>query len=397
MTYQYRVRDPLGNVHSGTVEAASPEDASQQLRGDGFQVLELNEDDGEAGTLLGGRVTKSDVIYTTSQVAVMIDTGVNLSEALGGIIEQEQNGKLRDVLIDLKQSVEAGEDFSVALARYPKLFDKTYVSLVRAGEATGALGTMLDRIAAYLRKEVETRSKVRSAMAYPTVMMFLAIGVTIFLLTYILPKFMPLFEAKGADLPGPTKFVMGISDVIVGHWYLWASGVLATIVSYLVARRTQPGRQLLDMIKINLPLLGPLSRKVAISRSIRTLATMLRSGVPTLDAINLCGEVAGNVHYEELWLKVRDQVTAGEQIHRVLAGSHLFPRVLVQMISAGEGTGKLDYVLERISNYYDHEVDSAIKTATSVIEPLMISAMGVIVGGIGLALLLPIFSLSKQP
>jgi type IV pilus assembly protein PilC len=396
MTYQYRVRDPLGNVHRGSIDALSPEDASQQLRRDGFQVIELNEDDGE-GELFGRRISRNDIIYTTSQLAIMVDTGITLSNALDGILQQEQNPTLRNVLAELKDSVEAGEDFSTALARHPKLFTRTYISLVKASEATGTLGPMLDRIAGYLRKEVETRGKVRAAMAYPMVMMLLALGVTIFLLVYILPKFTPLFKSKGAELPKPTLLMMNVSDAMLGYWYVWLGGFLLAVAGYLVARRTDSGRQFLDLVKINLPVLGPMFRKVTISRSIRTLGTMLASGVSMLDAIKLCGEVSGNYHYEKTWEHVRDQVTGGKRICEVLAGNPLFPPVLVQMIASGEETGKLDYVLERVSTYYDHEVDTSLKTATSLIEPIMISIMGVIVGGIGLALLLPIFSLSRQP
>ncbi|NUQ64999.1 MAG: type II secretion system F family protein [Pirellulales bacterium] len=396
MSYQYRVRDPMGKVHEGTLEAASLEEAGQQLRRDGFHVLELEESDaGEP--LFPARVSKSEIIYTTSQLAIMVDTGITLAAALSGMVDQEQNPTLRKVLGELKEAVEGGEDFSTALARHPKLFDKTYVSLVRASEATGSLGTMLERIATYLRKELETRGKVRAAMAYPGVMMVLATAVTIFLLTYILPKFTPLFKSKGTQLPKPTVFMMAVSDVILQHWYLWLAGVVALAATYFIGRRTGPGRRFLDWLKISFPIIGPTFRKVTISRSIRTLGTMLSSGVPMLDALKLCGEVAGNYYYEKLWQEVRDQVTAGKRICEVLEGNALFPRVLIQMIACGEETARLDYVLERVSTYYDQEVETAIKTATSMIEPIMISAMGVVVGGIGLALLLPIFSLSKQP
>ena len=256
---------------------------------------------------------------------------------------------------------------------------------------------MLDRIANYLRKEVESRGKVRAAMAYPTVMMVLAVGVPIFLLTYILPKFTPMFKSKGTDLPKPTLIMMAISDVILGYWYIWAVVIVLLIVGFILGKRTEQGRRALDWLKINMPILGPMFRKVIISRSIRTLGTMLANGVSIVDSIKLSGEVSGNYYYEKLWEDVLDQVTGGKKICDVLAGNPLFPNVLVQMISSGEETGKLDYVLERVSSYYDQEVDNALKTATAMIEPIMISVMGVVVGGIGMALLLPIFSLSKQP
>jgi len=395
MSYQYRVRDPLGNTHEGSIEATTLEDAAQQLHRDGFQVLDLDEDDGPS--LFAKRVSRNDVIYVTNQLAIMVDTGITLSTALEGIVEQEQNDTLRNVLTDLRDSVAAGEDFSSALARYPKLFDRTYVSLIRASEATGTLGPMLERIAGYLRKEVETRGKVRAAMAYPAVMMVLAIGVTIFLLTYILPKFTPLFESKGAELPGITAAMMSISKVMVGYWYAWLAGLFTAIAGFLLFKRTDTGRQTLDYLRIHLPIVGPVVRKVTISRSIRTLGTMLTSGVPIMDSLKLAGQVSGNYHYEQLWVRVLDEVTTGRRVAEALRGDPLFPRVLVQMIAAGEETGKLDQVLEKVSTYYDREVETSIKAATGMIEPLMIAVMGVIVGTIGLALLLPIFSLSRQP
>jgi type IV pilus assembly protein PilC len=396
VSYQYRVRDPLGNTHQGAVEAASLEDARQQLRRDGFQVLDLDEADDD-GDLFPRRISKNDVIYVTNQLAIMVDTGINLSAALGGIVEQEPNPSLRKILAELKAAVEGGEDFSTALAAYPKLFDKTYVALVRASEATGTLGNMLQQIADYLRKEVETRSRVRAAMAYPLVMMTLALAVTIFLLTYVLPKFTPLFKSKKIDLPGPTWLMMSVSDALLSYWYLWLAGFVLAVAGFLFGRRTGPGRHLLDLVKINLPIVGPMFRKVIISRSVRTLGTMLQSGVPFLESIRLAGEVSGNVHYERLWQKVLEEVSGGRRICEVLIGNPLFPRVLVQMIACGEETGKLDQVLQRVSSYYDREVEISIKAATSLIEPIMIGIMGVVVGTIGLAVLLPIFSLSRHP
>jgi len=397
ITFTYRVRDPLGKVHEGLLEAGSLEDAAQQLRRDGFQILELQEAEQSEGSLWPRRVSKQELIYFTTQLALMVDTGIPLATAIGGILEQETNPTLRKVLEQLKKSIEAGEDFSAALAEHPKLFDRTYVALVKASEASGALGSMLDRIAGYLRKELETRGRVRAAMAYPMVMLVLAIGVTIFLLTYILPKFIPLFASRGVELPKMTRMVMGVSHVLTDYWYFWLAGLVLLIVGFSWGRRTPVGRQMLDWVKIQMPILGPMFRKVAISRSLRTLGTMLASGVPMLDSLRLSAEVAGNCHYEQLWNRVLDQVTGGKRICEVLVTSPLFPRVLVQMIAAGEETGQLHVVLQRVSAYYDQEVEMAIKTATSMIEPLMISLMGVVVGGIGMALLLPIFSLSRHP
>jgi len=394
MNYQYTVRDQFGNTQEGKLEAASSEAAEKQLRADGYQVLDLAEADGEG--LFPRRISKNELIYTTNQLAIMVDTGITLSTALGGIMQQEPNPTLRKILGELKSAVENGEDFSAALSRYPRIFDKTYVSLVKASEATGALGTMLERIGGYLRKELETRGKVRAAMAYPAVMMVLASAVTIFLLTYILPKFTPLFASRGTKLPAPTVAMMALSDNMLHYWYAWLGLGANLAAGFIFGRRTDAGRKILDWIKINLPVCGVMFRKVIISRSIRTLGTMLASGVSMLDAIRLAGEVSGNYYYEQLWNQVLGEVTTGKRICDVLYASPLFPRVLVQMISCGEETGKLDKVLERVSTYYDQEVETSVKGATAMIEPIMITVMGAVVGTIGLALLLPIFSLSKQ-
>lgn len=393
MTYVYKARDPLGNEIHGTVEAKNPEDAQQQLRRDGFQVLELDEE-GDGG-LFPRRVKKAEIIYATSQLAIMVETGITLSTALDSICEQEQNPTLRRVLLDMKRAVESGEDFSSALERYPKHFDKTYISLVRASEATGSLGEMLERIAGYLRKELETRGKVKSSLAYPTVMGAIAVVVTIFLLTYILPKFEPLFNRKGAKLPGITLFMMAVSKYLIEYWYLCILGAGAVIGGVFYGKRTLVGRRVIDYLKINLPIFGPMFRKVTISRSMRTLGTLISSGVSVLDALRLSAEVSGNYYYEQLWYDVLDHVTSGNQIYERLAKSTLFPPVLVQMIHSGEETGRLDFVLEKLSNYYDGEVEMSLKTTTSLIEPIMITGMGVMVGGIAIGLLLPIFSMSR--
>ena len=393
LAFQYRVRDALGKEHQGTVESVNRDEAVAQLRREGMQVLELEEDAGPG--LFAPGIRRTDVIYLTNQLAIMVDTGITPSVALEGIAEQEANPTMRQMLNDLKRGVESGDDFSSSLAKYPKQFDKTYVSMIKVGEATGTLAEMLERVALYLRKEMEMRSKVKAAMAYPAVMATMAIGVTTFLLTFILPKFAPLFAKKGIKLPTPTRWSMAASDVLLHWWHLWIPGLIIAVVGFIVFKKTKQGRRMIDGILLNAPLIGTVTRKVAISRSIRTLGTMLNSGLPVLEALKLTSEVAGNSYYEEIWLHVLDEVTQGNEICESLKGNPLFPATLVQMISAGEQTAKLGDVLQKVSDYYDHEVETAIKTATSMIEPIMISAMGVIVGTIGLALLLPVFSLSK--
>lgn len=394
ITFAYEGRDSLGHMTSGEIDAVTRDDAIVRLKRDGVNVSKIDEQE-DGGELFPRSIRQTDIIYVTSQLAVMVETGITLSSALESIATGEKHSTLKLVLTDLKRRVESGDDFSSALARHPKHFDRTYVSLIRASEQTGTMGEMLDTVAAYLRGQLETRQKVRAALAYPAVMLAVAVAVTIFLLTYILPKFEPLFSRKGVKLPAPTVIMMTASDLMIDYWYLWLAGGVIALVGYLWGRGTPAGRQILDWLKINLPIVGPMSRKVALSRSIRTLGTMVASGVSMLDAIRIAGEVSSNYYFEQAWMKVLDAVTEGNRICHALEGHPLFPSTLVQMISAGEETGKLDVVLERVSTYYDKEVETSLKATTSLIEPLMITAMGVVVGGIALGLLMPIFQLSR--
>ena len=394
LNFAYKVRDAVGKSSEGKIEAASREEAAAKLKKNGFSVLELTEEE-EGFDLFAKGIKQSDIIFLTSQLAIMVDTGITLSVAMENIAAQEENKTLKKVLLDLKERVEGGEDFSAALSRYTKYFDKTYVSLIKASEHTGTLGTMLESIADYLRKQLETRQKVMASMAYPGIMLTLAVGVTIFMLTYVLPKFTPMFNRKGMKLPIATKVLMAASDSLLNYWYLWIIGIVALILAYVFGKRTEAGRKFLDKVMLNLPIIGPLTRKVIISRSMRTLGTMIGAGVSMLDALRLAAEVSGNIYYEQIWMHVLDQITQGKRVAESLGGSKLFPSTLIQMIASGEETGKLDKVLAKISVYYDREVDSSIKAATSMIEPILIVGMGGVVGTIAMGLLLPIFQLSK--
>jgi type IV pilus assembly protein PilC len=395
LTFAYQAHDPLGEIVEGTLEVGSREEAISRLKREGLNVLEL-EEQAASFDLMPRGIRQSEIIFTTNQLAVMVDTGITLSHALGSIVEQEANPALRKLLLDLKSSVEAGDDFSTALSRHPKHFDKTYIALIKASEQTGTLGEMLDTVATYLRSQLETRQKIRAAMAYPGVMAVLAVGVTIFLLTYILPKFEPLFSRKGVKLPSITIFMMSASNLLLNYWPYWIAGTIAVILTYVFGRKTEPGRKILDWLKINFPIVGNMTRKVTLSRCVRTLGTMVASGVSMLEAIKLTAEVSSNWYYEQAWLRVLDEVTQGQRISESLQDERdLFPSTLVQMIDAGEETGKLDVVLGKVSSFYDKEVETAIKATTSMIEPLMICAMGVIVGTIALGLLMPIFQLSR--
>lgn len=400
MRFTYQVRDASGKIKEGELNAASSAEATKQLRQDGVYILALTEAAARSGSggaglaLFQRRVSRADIIYLTNQLAIMVDAGVPLSTALDGIAKQAENPSLQRVMQTIQRDVEGGDDLSAALAKHPKLFDTMYVNLVKASEASGLLSQMLERIASQSRKELETIQKVRGALMYPGAMFVMCVGVCTFLLTFVFPKLTPMFATRKLSLPGPTKVMMFVSGVLTEQWY-WIVAALVLIVGAIIYVRSQRwGRFGFDWLWLHLPVFGPLMTKVALSRSMRTLATTINAGVPMLDALQLSGGTANNMLYEESWKNVADKVEAGKQIHEVLEGNKLFPATVVQMISSGEKTGKLGMVLNKVSDYFEREVETSIKTATSMIEPLMVAVMGGVIGTIALAMLLPIFKLS---
>ena len=400
MQFAYQARDITGHVHDGEITAADVHEATRQLRQEGMYLLALREKGAAAIgfdlALFQKRVSRSDIVYLTNQLAVMVDSGIPVASALDGLAKNSDNPTLKKVLDKIQRSVEGGEDFSAALARFPKYFDKTYVNLVKASEASGTLGTMLERVAIQLRAEVEMRQKVRGALTYPAAMVVMCVGVSIFLLTYVFPKLTPMFASRSIEIPVPTKIMIAISGALTGYWYFIVAG-LAVLIGAAIYTRKQPwARSTLDWCRLYAPIIGPLMRKVALSRSLRTLATTINAGVPALESIELCAGVARNVHFERSWLDASREVASGRQIHDALEGNPLFPPTLIQMIASGETTGKLGQVLARVSDYFDREVEGSIKTTTSLIEPIMVFVMGGVIGTIALAMLLPIFKLSSH-
>ncbi|HEX6984277.1 MAG TPA: type II secretion system F family protein [Planctomycetaceae bacterium] len=399
MQFSYTARDLSGQPRVGTVAAASLAEAAAHLRQEGLFVVSLAEEKAQAVASAATaawrkRVSRAEVINVTAQLAVMVEAGVPLAQAIRGAATQAAGPALRELLDRLAGQVEAGDAFSAALARCPRHFDKTYVNLIRAAEASGTLGPMLDRLALRMQAEQETRQKVVGAMIYPAAMLLMCVGTSVFLLTYVFPKLTPMFAARKLDLPTPTKLLMALSAAMTGHWYLFLAGAAAAVGFFLYARTRPWGRQALDRAWLHVPILGPMLRKVILARCLRTLATTVNAGVPMLESLRLAANVSNNVWYERAWLDVAEQVTGGRQIHQALDGHPLFPPTLLQMVASGEGTGRLGQVLTRVSDAFDREVANAIKSATSMIEPIMVFVMGGVIGTIALAMLLPIFQLS---
>ena len=400
MQFTYIARNKSGQNQSGELVADSRDEAAVKLRQEGLYLLTLEEVENgskdKQSISLKKRVSRKEIIYFTNQLAIMVDAGVPVATALEGISKPLENQTLREILIHIQKNVEAGCDLSSALAEFPRCFDKTYVNLVKASEASGTMPQMLNRIATQAEEEQETIQQVKGALVYPAIMFFMCIGVCIFLLTYVFPKLMPMFAARGAAVPTPTKVMIFVSTMITSYWYLILLFIAVSVGALYYIRSQVWGKSAFDWLIIRLPIFGSMLKKLAISRSIRTLATTVNAGVPMLEAIQLSAAVTDNVHFKQSWEDISEQVTTGKQIHEALEGKTLFPPTMQQMIASGESTGRLGMVLNKLSDYFDRDVKIAIKSATTLIEPIMVVCMGSIIGFIALSMLLPIFTLSTS-
>lgn len=400
--YRYQTRNSGGEITAGVLAADSALAAAQQLRTQGMQVLQLVPIGGGAQNLgqklkalnYSSGPSQRDILNMTTQLAVMVRAGISLRAALEGIADQTENPKFKTVLMQIKQDVESGKQFSEALARHPKLFGPLYVNMVRASEMSGSFSHMLERIAAYLAQQIETRQMVVGAMIYPGVIASLAVAVTVFLLTFVLPKFAAVFAGKEAALPWPTMFLMGLSNLMVAYWWAFVLGAIGAGIGFFMFIRTEPGGWWFDATKLRVPVFRRMFRALYISRSLHTMGELVNAGVPMLDTIQITGDISGNRHYRRLWATVYASVKQGKKITQPMAKTPLLPKSVVQMVSAGEESGKLGEVLDEVSTYYTKQLRDAIKTVTSMIEPIMIMVMGGIVGFIAMAIILPIFKLS---
>ena len=400
--YRYQARNGTGSVEDGALAAADAATAAAMLRGKGLHVLQLAPAAGKANLKnlssylnWSSGPTKKDILDFTTQLAVMIRAGISIRQALDGISEQTVNAKFKVVLQEIKADIESGRQFSEAIAKHPKLFGPLYISMVRASEMSGAFARMLDRIAAYLQQELETRKMVVGASIYPGIIATMAIGVTVFLLTFVLPRFAGVFEGKEEALPGPTKFLMSVSDFMVGSWWVLLIAAAGLVSGFLIFIRTDLGGFWWDRLKLSMPIAKRMFRALYISRSLHTMGELLNAGVPMLDTLAITGDISGNRLFRRMWRNVHSSVRQGRKIQSQLGKSSLLPRSVVQMVAAGEDSGKLGEVLDEVSEYYHRLLRDAIKSVTSMIEPLMIVIMGSVVGFIAMAIILPIFKMSS--
>lgn len=400
--YRYEVKTTDGKSSVGMLAATNAITAAQLLRSQGQQVLNLTTVDG-ADTSIGDKLkslnqtsgpSQRDILNFTTQLAVMIRAGISLRAAIEGIADQTEAPKFKNLLLQIKQDVESGKQFSEALAKHPKHFNPLYVNMVRASEMSGSFSQMLDRIAASLAHQIETRNMVIGAMIYPGVIATMAVGVTIFLLVFVLPKFAMVFRGKEAALPWPTIFLMRLSAFMVDWWWAVSFALVGLVVAIVFFVKTEAGGTWFDKVKLKVPIFSKMFRALYISRSMHTMGELVNAGVPMLDTIKITGDISGNRLFLRLWVAVHNSVKQGKKIAQPLQRTALLPKSVVQMISAGEESGKLGEVLDEISAFYSKQLRETIKTVTSMIEPIMIILMGSIVGFIAMAIILPIFKLS---
>jgi type IV pilus assembly protein PilC len=396
-TYIYAGRTRKGRVTKGQLDAADERIARIQLKRRNIDITKLKlkpKDLFESVSFLQPRVTAKDVVVFTRQFSTMIDAGLPLVQGLNMLTEQSQNKTFKRILSQVTRDVEGGSTLADALAKHPKVFDSLFVNLVAAGEVGGILDTILQRLAAYIEKTQKLKSQIKGALTYPAVVVGIAIIVIAVIMIFVIPVFQDMFSSFGKALPGPTQLVVNMSDFTKSniHWM-----ILALIILTFAFRRyrgTASGRRRVDSALLRMPIIGELIRKVAVARFTRTLGTMIKSGVPILDALEITARTAGNVIVEEVILDARSSIAEGQTIAEPLSESIIFPGMVTQMISVGESTGALDAMLEKIADFYDDEVDATVAAMTSMLEPLLMLFLGGSIGGLVIAMYLPIFQMA---
>lgn len=399
LTFSYQARDGAGNIVNGIQEAINEDNAVTSLMSRGLMVLSLTQKAAAARKKNKvWTVKETDLVLFTRQLATMIEAGISLVQALTALYEQcdpKRQKNLREVVSDVTARVQGGETFNESIARHPRVFSRLYVSMVKAGEHGGLLSEILDRLAGFLEASARLRKKVKSAMTYPVIVICIAFLITTFLIVRVVPIFGEIFKDFGSKLPAPTQFLMNLSDFIRAEWYFMILGIGGTIFGIRAFLRSKRGSQLADQWKLKLPIFGPLIHKISMSRFARTFAQLIRSGVPILEVLDIVGGSAGNFVVEESIKGVSTDVEKGDNLSVAMSKKKIFPPMLLRMVAAGESTGRIDTMLEKMADFWDEEVEAMLDAMTSLIEPLLIVFLGVIVGGIVIAMFLPIFKLNE--
>jgi type IV pilus assembly protein PilC len=392
--YSYTFRDATGGIQKGTADAESEDVLRAKFREQGFEITELTmikAKSAKAKTF--GKVKLGHLAVFCRQFSTMIDAGVSLVRALDVLSTQTSDPKLKKILLDIGEKVEGGESLSRAMQRHPKSFSNLFIGLIKAGEVGGILEESLQRLSTFLEKDVELRRKVKSAMTYPILIAIMSVAIVTFLVSWFVPQWVAILTdlgIKGDALPAPTKILIGISNVVSKYMHYVLIGIVVYIFAYRAFVQTRFGRRVVDRIKLKLPVFGKLHHKVCLARFSRTMGTLLTSGVPILQAMETVAGTVGNSIMSDALLESRARIREGDRIGDPLEASKLFPPMVVHMIAIGEESGSLDFMLQKIADFYEDEVDAAINSLTAAIEPIMIVSLGFVVGFIVVAMFMPL-------
>jgi len=396
-TFEWKGTARNGQTQTGVLVADSKDAVIAMMRRQQIVVTAVKEKGKEiALPKFGGGVPPQSIAIFTRQFSVMIDAGLPLVQCLEILGNQQENKTFKRVLIQIRQDVESGSNLADSMRKHPKVFNDLYTNMVAAGEAGGILDTILQRLATYIEKAVKLNSQVKSAMIYPVAVISIAIIVVAVILWKVIPVFASLFESLGAELPMPTRVVIALSNFIADFWWLMGILFIATWFSLKKYHQTYKGKRVLDGLLLKMPVLGILLRKIAVARFCRTLATLTSSGVPILDGLQITARTAGNSVVEDAIMATRKSVEEGKTISEPLGDTEVFPPMVVQMIAVGEQTGALDTMLSKIADFYEEEVDVAVAGLMKLLEPILIAFLGVCIGGIVIAMYMPMFSLIGQ-
>jgi len=399
ITFSYQARDSTGRIVSGIQDALNEDTAVTSLMSRGLMVLSLQKK--VVATRMRKRVwtvKETDLVLFARQLATMIDAGISLVQSLTALYEQcdpRRQKSLRHVISDVTSRIEGGETFHEAISKHPRVFSRLFVSMAKAGETGGLLAGVLDRLAGFLEASARLRKKVKSAMMYPVIVICIAFVITTFLIVRVVPIFAEIFADFGAKLPAPTQFLIDLSNFVRGEWYFLILGIGGVIFGVRTFVRSKYGKQATDRWKLKLPGFGPLIHKIAMSRFARTFAQLIRSGVPILEVLDIVGGSSGNYVIEQDIRSVATDVEKGDNLSTALSKKKIFPAMLLRLVAAGEATGKIDAMLEKMADFWDEEIEATLDGLTSLIEPMLICFLGVIVGGIVIAMFLPIFKLNE--
>ena len=387
-----------GDKKKGEIEALDEVVLRGLLRRQGYKLIEIKKrpkDLMEYLPFLQGGVNEKSIVVFCRIFSTMINAGLPLIQCLDILSQQEQNKIFANILRKIKEDIEGGTSLTDALKKFPKIFDELFVNLIAAGEAGGMLDTILGRLSNYLEKAMKLKKRVKGAMTYPIATLVIAFGIVALLLIKVIPVFQKMFEGMGGELPGPTQFLVNASQFAQNYFYVVIGVIVVIYIGISRFYKTTKGRWTIDSLMLKAPVFGPLLRKVAVAKFSRTLSTMMSSGVPILEGLNIVSKTAGNKVVENALLKTRQSISEGRTISEPLAETGIFPAMVVQMISVGEATGALDTMLTKIADFYDDEVDSAVDNMTALLEPIMMVFLGGIVGGMVVAMYLPIFKMAS--